>query len=67
MKNDPLLKMTTNFKIEATLTPDSDVVTCEVHSGDLSFEQTMDCMVKLRDHLTARIEAAPKECTFSGR
>jgi len=57
--------MMANFKIEATLDPGSDVVTCEVHSGDLSFDQTMDCMVKLRDHLTARIEAAATECPLS--
>jgi len=57
--------MNTNFKIEATLNPGSGVVTCEVHSGDLSFDQTMGCMVKLRDHLTVRIEAAATECPFS--
>lgn len=57
--------MNSNFEIKAILTPRSDVVTCEVHSGDLSFDQTMECMVKLRNHLTARIEAAPKECPFS--
>ena len=57
--------MTDNFKIEAELSLSSDVVTCEVHSGDLSFDQTMECMVKLRDHLTARINAAATECPFS--
>ena len=57
--------MNNNFKIEATLRPDSDVVTCEVHSGDLSYDQTMVCMVRLRDHLTARIAAASTECPLS--
>ena len=54
-----------DFKIEASINLGSDVVTCEVHSGDLSFEQAMDCMIQLRDHLSVRIEAAAKECPFS--
>jgi len=57
--------MNTKFKIEATVTLNSGVVTCEVHSGDLSFDQAMECMTKLRDHLTVRIEAAATECPFS--
>ena len=54
-----------DFKIKATLSLDSDVVTCEVHHTGLSFDQSMACMIKLRDHLTVRIEAAATECPFS--
>lgn len=59
--------MVDDFEITARVTPGSDLVTCEVHSGDLSFDQTMKCMVKLRDHITVRIEAAAEECPFSGK
>lgn len=56
----------TTFSIEANFDandPDSDIE-CSVHSADLTFAETKDAMIRLRDHLDARI-AAETECPFS--
>jgi len=55
-----------NFYIEAKFDaedPDSNVE-CSVHSGDLTFAETKEAMIRLRDHLDARI-GAESECPFS--
>ena len=43
--------------------PDSEIM-CTVSSGSMSYAETEAAMIRLRDHLTARLEAAETECPF---
>lgn len=50
------------FQIQVSVKKGCDIVECRVHSHDMNYDETMACMIKVRDHLTARIAAAPLEC-----
>lgn len=54
-----------DFRLHAWMNHGSDTVGCDVKNTDLDYEKQMDCMVKLRDHLTHRIQAAAQECPMS--
>jgi hypothetical protein len=41
-------------------------IECTV-SSDMDYDGTLAAMIRLRDHLTARIEAAPHECPAAKR
>lgn len=56
-----------NFYIEGKFDfsdPDCDI-TCVIHSGDLSYDETKKALIRFRDHLTARIHAGRIECPMA--
>lgn len=55
------------FELKATFDADNpdSTIRCEVSTGDMDYTEAYNAMVRFRDHLTARIDAAATECPLS--
>lgn len=54
------------FKIEVEFdaSDEDSEIECTISSGSMSYTETEAAMVRLRDHLSARLAAAEAECPF---